>query len=43
MTLTNYAMVLLMSFEPAKTVIEKYQIRLITYNPFGEVIEEWIE
>jgi XisH protein len=30
-------------FEPAKTVIEKYKVRLITYNPVQEVIEQWIE
>lgn len=30
-------------FEPAKTVIERYDIRLIVYNPTQEVIEQWIE
>jgi hypothetical protein len=30
-------------FEPAKTVIERYQIRLIIYNPNQEVIDRWIE
>ena len=30
-------------FEPAKTVIERYQIFLIVYNPNQEVIEQWIE
>jgi XisH protein len=30
-------------FEPAKTVIERYEIRLITYDPNNEVIDKWIE
>lgn len=30
-------------FEPAKTVIERYEIRLIVYNPNQEVIDQWIE
>jgi XisH protein len=30
-------------FEPAKTVIERYQVRLIVYNPNSEAIEQWIE
>ncbi|MEH2291522.1 XisH family protein [Nostoc sp.] len=30
-------------FEPAKTVIERYEVRLIIYNPNQEVIEQWIE
>lgn len=30
-------------FEPAKTVIERYQIFLIIYNPNQEVIEQWIK
>lgn len=30
-------------FEPAKTVIERYQLRLITYNSEQEVIDQWIE
>lgn len=30
-------------FEPAKTVIERYDIRLIIYNPTQEVIDQWIE
>lgn len=30
-------------FEPAKTVIEKYKVRLINYNPVQEVIKQWIE
>jgi hypothetical protein len=30
-------------FEPAKTVIKKYQVRLINYNPVWEVIEQWID
>jgi XisH protein len=29
-------------FEPAKTVIERYEIRLIIYNPNSEAIEQWI-
>lgn len=30
-------------FEPAKTVIDRYDIRLILYNTDQEVIEQWIE
>jgi len=30
-------------FEPAKTVIERYQIRLLIYDVINEVIEQWIE
>ncbi|MBR8831591.1 MAG: hypothetical protein N5P05_003077 [Chroococcopsis gigantea SAG 12.99] len=30
-------------FEPAKTAIERYQVRLIVYNPKLEVLEQWIE
>ncbi len=30
-------------FEPAKTVISRYTISLIIYNPNQEVIEQWIE
>ena len=30
-------------FEPAKTVIERYAVRLILYNPNQEVLEQWIE
>ncbi|WP_322745574.1 element excision factor XisH family protein [Plectonema radiosum] len=30
-------------FEPAKTVIKKYKVRLITYSPAREVIEQWLE
>lgn len=30
-------------FEPAKTVVERYEVRLITYNPNQEVIDQWIE
>jgi XisH protein len=30
-------------FEPAKTVIQRYQVRLIVYNPNSEAIEQWIE
>lgn len=29
--------------EPAKTVLERYQIRLIIYNPTQEAIDQWIE
>lgn len=30
-------------FEPAKTVIERYAVRLIVYSPNQEVLEQWIE
>ncbi|MEM7758349.1 MAG: XisH family protein [Cyanobacteria bacterium P01_A01_bin.40] len=30
-------------FEPAKTVIERYNILLIIYNPSQEAIEQWIK
>ena len=30
-------------FEPAKTVIERYNILLIIYDANQEVIEQWIE
>ncbi|WP_445628788.1 XisH family protein [Nostoc sp. DSM 114167] len=30
-------------FEPAKTVIDRYEVRLIIYNSNQEVIEQWIE
>ncbi len=30
-------------FEPAKTVIERYQVRLIVYDPNHEVIDQWID
>jgi hypothetical protein len=30
-------------FEPAKTVINRYNILLIIYNPDREVIEQWIK
>ena len=30
-------------FEPAKTVVQRYEVRLITYNPTEEVIDQWIE
>lgn len=30
-------------FEPAKTVIERYLIYLLIYDPNREVIEEWIK
>jgi hypothetical protein len=29
-------------FEPAKTIIERYEVRLIVYNPNQEVIDRWI-
>ena len=29
-------------FEPAKTVIDRYKIFLIVYNPHQEVIEKWL-
>jgi hypothetical protein len=32
-----------LKFEPAKTVLERYAVRLITYNPNQEVIDQWIE
>jgi XisH protein len=32
-----------LKFEPAKTVIKRYQIRLITYNPNNEEIAQWID
>ncbi|MDY6937161.1 MAG: XisH family protein [Cyanobacteriota bacterium] len=30
-------------FEPAKTVIERYEVRLIIYDSNREVINQWIE
>jgi hypothetical protein len=30
-------------FEPAKTVIERYEIRLLIYNPTREAIDQWID
>jgi hypothetical protein len=30
-------------FEPAKTVINRYNLLLIIYNPDREVIEQWIK
>ena len=30
-------------FEPAKTVIDRYKVLLIIYNPYQEVIEQWIQ
>jgi hypothetical protein len=30
-------------FEPAKTIIERYEVRLIVYDPSDEVIDQWIE
>jgi hypothetical protein len=32
-----------LKFEFAKTVLERYAVRLITYNPNQEVIDQWIE
>lgn len=32
-----------LKFEPAKTVIERYEIRLIIYNPTREAIDQWID
>ena len=29
--------------EPAKTVIERYKVRLIVYSPKSEEIDQWIE
>jgi hypothetical protein len=34
---------LFLRFEPAKTVIDRYEIRLIIYNPNDGVIERWID
>jgi XisH protein len=34
---------LFLRFEPAKTVIERYAVRLIIYSPNQEVIDQWIE
>ncbi|NJL91881.1 MAG: fatty-acid oxidation protein subunit alpha [Coleofasciculaceae cyanobacterium SM2_1_6] len=34
---------LFLRFEPAKTVIHRYEVRLIIFNPNQEVIEQWIE
>ena len=31
------------AFEPAKTISERYEVRLIVYNPNQEVIEQRIE
>jgi len=31
------------AFKPAKTINERYEVRLIVYNPNQEVIEQWIE
>lgn len=30
-------------FEPAKTVIERYELRLIIYNPTRQEIDRWID
>jgi hypothetical protein len=30
-------------FEPAKTVIERYKVRLLVYNSSSEEIDRWIE
>jgi hypothetical protein len=32
-----------LKFEPVKTVIERYTVRLIIYSPNQEVIDRWIE
>ena len=32
-----------LKFEPAKTVIERYAVRLMIYSPNQEVIDRWIE
>ncbi len=34
---------LFLKFEPAKTVIERYGVRLIVYSPDTEDIDRWIE
>jgi XisH protein len=34
---------LFLRFEPAKTVVDRYEIRLIIYNPNDGVIEKWID
>jgi len=34
---------LFLSFEPAKTVIKRYGVQLIVYDPDQEVLEQWIE
>ena len=34
---------MLLRFEPAKTVIKMYEVRLIIYSPSNEVIDQWIE
>ena len=31
------------AFKPAKTISERYEVRLIVYNPNQEVIDRWIE
>lgn len=30
-------------FEPAKTVIKRYEVRLIVYDPNQEIINQWID
>lgn len=32
-----------LQFEPAKTVLDRYQVRLLVYNANSEAIEQWIE
>jgi XisH protein len=32
-----------LKFEPAKTVIDRYKVRLIVYSPNQEVIDRWID
>lgn len=34
---------LFLQFEPARTVVERYSVRLIVYNPDQEVISQWLE
>lgn len=32
-----------LKFEPAKTVIKRYEVRLIVYHPNREAIDQWID
>ena len=34
---------LFLRFEPAKSVISRYEVRLITYKPTQESIDQWID
>lgn len=34
---------LFLNFEPAKTVIKRYAVQLIVYDPDQEILEQWIE